>query len=291
MKKLLLFVTLCWFCSCKKDKTATSEINTVKQQVEADANIALYGNWVGDFVATEHNTTNSFVHINKINLLIKKIENNRVIGKSIVAGNARTVSGTMNENEGKFQFILNEPGDDKYDGTFDFKIIGDTLSGIWKSFDKKLSVTERSFKLIKQKFTYNPKLMLPDEGDYTDYFSQKIDSLSYEYDGITEYEYTETYRLASDVITKINASTTKLEEIDLKNLKKLELEIIRNTIFARHGFSFKKKSYRQFFDPVAWYVPVSDDVSKELTPTEKFNIDLLKRFEKYAEDNYDSFGR
>jgi YARHG domain len=229
--------------------------------------------------------------VNKINLIIKKIENNRVFAKSIVAGNSRSISGTMDENDGEFQFILNEPGDDKYDGAFDFKIIGDTLSGTWKSFDKKLHVTGRSFKLVKQKFEYNPKLMLPAEGDYVDYFSQKIDSTSYEYEGKTEYEYAETYRMASDIITKINASTTKLEEIDLKNLKKLELEIIRNTIFARHGFSFKKKSFRQFFDPVAWYVPVSNDVSAALTSTEKSNIALLKRFEKYAEDNYDSFGR
>ena len=83
----------------------------------------------------------------------------------------------------------------------------------------------------------------------------------------------------------------KLQEIDVKNLKKLELEIIRNTIFARHGYTFKKKTYRQFFDPVAWYVPVSNDVSGSLSDLEKENITLLKRFEKYAIDNYDTFGR
>jgi len=78
----------------------------------------------------------------------------------------------------------------------------------------------------------------------------------------------------------MNASTTELKEDSLKNLKKLELEIIRN-----------KKGVRQFFDPVEWYIPISDNVDNVLTKLEKKNIELLKRFEKYAEDNYDSFGR
>lgn len=82
-----------------------------------------------------------------------------------------------------------------------------------------------------------------------------------------------------------------MTETDLKNLKKLELEIIRNTIFARHGYTFKKKAVRQFFDPVDWYVPMYDDVQDKLTTLELKNIALLNRLEKYAEDNYDTFGR
>jgi hypothetical protein len=77
----------------------------------------------------------------------------------------------------------------------------------------------------------------------------------------------------------------------LSRIQKLELEIIRNTIFARHGYTFKKKSFRQFFDPIDWYIPVTDNVSNKLTLLEKKNILLLNRFQKYAEDNYDSFGR
>jgi hypothetical protein len=120
----------------------------------------------------------------------------------------------------------------------------------------------------------------------------KIDSVEYETEeGVTETYEEQVYRTASDVVTKLNSSTTLLKESDVKNLKKLELEILRNTIFARHGYTFKKKTYRQFFDPVDWYVPVSDDVAKELTVIEKQNIKLLQRFEKYAEDNYDTFGR
>jgi hypothetical protein len=38
-------------------------------------------------------------------------------------------------------------------------------------------------------------------------------------------------------------------------------------------------------------VPISSDVTKELSQLERGNIALLMRFEKYATDNYDHFGR
>ena len=77
----------------------------------------------------------------------------------------------------------------------------------------------------------------------------------------------------------------------LKNLRKLDLQIIKNSIFARHGYSFKKETYRNFFEQTDWYIPVSDNVDNNLTPTEKENVILLNRFIKYAEDKYDYFGR
>ena len=82
-----------------------------------------------------------------------------------------------------------------------------------------------------------------------------------------------------------------LKEDDLKNLRKLDLQIIKNTIFARHGYAFKKQILRNFFDPVEWYVPVKNNVDNDLTPIENKNVKLLDRFTKYAEDNYDTFGR
>jgi len=139
-------------------------------------------------------------------------------------------------------------------------------------------------------------LMLPshlddEEGGYIDYSVSHDRIIKEEMDDST-YTYTEKmYRRASNAVTTINASTKELKEADLKNLKKLDLEIIRNTIYARHGFTFGKKSVRQFFDFVEWYVPISENVESQLTPLEVKNIALLKRFEKYAEDNYDTFGR
>lgn len=291
---LLLLLIVFQLISCKK------EIDTKKTPIAKNETVEysqFYGNWVGDFIADESTNAdeeNDYVYSNKINITIKSITNKNVIGQSIVAGNKRTLTGNCSETNEGFQFILNEPGDKKEDGVFTFTIKNDTLSGHWISNNKNAIVKKRNFKLTKQNFEYNPNAMLPSNDEYqnyVDWYSQKIDSVEVEIDSTKEMHYQELYRSASDVVTKINSSTQLLKEADLKNLKKLELEILRNTIFARHGYTFKKKSFRQFFDPVEWYIPISDDVTAELTVIEKQNIKLLSTFEKYAEEHYDSFGR
>ena len=289
MKKALALVLVILVISCKKEKSEIATLTT-----NEDLHTELYGNWVGDFVAKVYDTTSNFVYVNKINILIKKIEGNKVFGQSIVAGNSRTIAGEFRHVAYSLIFTMKEPGDKKDDGKFEFSIKNNVLNGTWFANNKKQAVTQRTFKLKKQSFEYNPNLMLPEDEAYIDYYSEKIDTIvETQTDSTTvpETYYQETYRSAGDVITKINSSTKKLTENNLKNLKKLELEILRNTIYARHGYTFKKKSYRQFFDSVEWYIPVSENVDAKLTALEKANIKLLERFEQYAEDNYDSFGR
>ncbi len=78
---------------------------------------------------------------------------------------------------------------------------------------------------------------------------------------------------------------------DVNNLYKDELRAMRNEIYARHGYSFKRREMRDMFDKKDWYMPISTDVRKKLTALEIKNEKLIKQFEKYAEDNYDDFGR
>ena len=292
MKNIIVLFSLFLFISCKKEEKRVANLQAEKILDEKYQN--LYGNWVGDFIVLEADSLvdeSDYVYNNKLNLIIKKIDNNKAFGQSVVAGNSRPLSGIFSEKNGEYSFILYEPGKNNDDGKFTFKIINDTIKGIWTANDKKNKVWSRKFVLTKQSFKYNPNLMLPEDTEYVDWYSEKLDTLKEVIDDEEVTYFEETYRTASDVITKLNASTTLLKEEDIKNLKKLELEIIRNTIFARHGYSFKKKSFRQFFDPVDWYIPVTDDISRELTSIEQKNIVLLNRFQKYAEDNYDSFGR
>ncbi|WP_286915442.1 YARHG domain-containing protein [Flavobacterium sp. UBA4197] len=274
-------------CNSKEKKVENSIEKTASNEVVKETNTELYGSWVGDFIPEEQNNPEEFSPTNKINIILKKITPDQVIGQSVVAGNNRPLIGTLTQNGNTFSFSLEEPGDHKYDGSFAFTIANDTLTGTWTANDKKLNVTKRSFKLTKKQFVYDPKLMLPDEEEYIDWYNPKTIQVTDEEETYPE----DYYRQASENITILNASTQKLSDNDLKNLKKLDLEIIRNTIYARHGYTFKKKSIRQFFDPVEWYIPVSENVDNELTALEKENIVSLKRFEKYAEDNYDTFGR
>jgi len=280
MKKIVAFIFVLFVISCKH-----------KHNTEADLGPKIHaewvGNWVGDFVAKEYKENTNFSYINKINIRMINIStDNEVVAQSIVAGHKRKLTGSFNPSNNSF--ILKEPRTDKYDGIFEFSIANDTIKGDWKAIDTSLPVTRRDFVLTKVVFVYNKNLMLPDVEDYVDY-NNGLKKSAKDEDGQT---YTETYyRQATDIILKLNASTTLLKEEDLKNLKKLDLEIIRNTIFARHGYTFKKKTIRQFFDPVDWYVPMYDDVKDKLTDIELKNIAVLSRFEKYAEDNYDTFGR
>jgi hypothetical protein len=290
MKKLIFILSIVLAVSCKKEHKETPKV--IAETVDNYNYKDVYGSWVGQFIAdSTQGNLEDFAYSNKINVVIKKIENNKVYGKSIVSGNDRPFYGTVKKNGEVLEFEVAEPGDDSYDGKFYFQIKNNKLTGFWFANDKKASVISRKYDLEKQEFKYDPNLMLDEDSEYVDWYSQKLDSTVEVIDGEKEVYFNETYRSASDVILKINASTTKLTEDDLKNLKKLELEIIRNTIFARHGYSFKKKGYRQFFDYVDWYVPVTNNVDNALTSLEKENIILLKKFEKYAEDNYDTFGR
>lgn len=87
------------------------------------------------------------------------------------------------------------------------------------------------------------------------------------------------------------ASERLLKEEDVANYIKSELRLMRNSIYARHGYSFKMKDMRSQFDKEPWYMPVSTDVRNSLTEIEKKNEALIKRYEKYAAEFYDDFGR
>jgi YARHG domain len=307
MKKIIAVLCIFYIVSCKKsEKPSDYKLDTTKNQKEIieekEYHQDLYGNWVGEFIDSDYykHAGDMSEYSNKINLTIKKITKLNVFGQTTIEGNIRPVSGEILNNGNELTFDLKHPGNNLKDGKFNFKIKGDTLTGTWKAFSESQPVQNKKFKLVKKEFKYNPKYMIPgleeyqngesDVEPFADYYDPK--EVTFKVSENDTIVYTNIfYRKASDIITKLNASTKILTEKDLKNLKKLELEIVRNTIFARHGYSFKKKTYRQFFDPVAWYVPISDNVANDLTKIENNNIKILQRFEKYATDNYDHFSR
>ncbi|QDW28050.1 YARHG domain-containing protein [Pedobacter sp. KBS0701] len=294
MKKILLLALIpLLMLSCRD----TKKKDTVKSTAVAQPEIhkELYGFWVGDFYTTDESEYEGDMSdaIKKLNINIKKITKDTVIAQSVVSGNSRPLLGKLSDDGSKITFILNEPGTEKYDGKFEITLVGDTLIGKWNAYKKELKWPEKEFKLLKKNFEYNADLMLPSESSYVDWSDHKmvkrVDTLE---DGtVDSLEANPFYRSASDQIFKLNASTTVLKEEDVKNLRKLDLQIIKNTIFARHGYAFKKQTFRNFFDPVEWYVPVKNNVDNDLTAVENKNIKLLDRFTKYAEDNYDAFGR
>ena len=74
-------------------------------------------------------------------------------------------------------------------------------------------------------------------------------------------------------------SNKRLKHSDVSNLSKYELKIMRNEIFARHGYIFKTSAMAQYFSGQSWYRPLHKDVSSKLSTTEKDNVNFIKRYE------------
>ena len=307
MKKLVLLICTTFVVfSCKDDKkdaVKNNSSNDTISSIQIEPTQEDIGLWAGLFEADSIDSEkgDNWSYQNRISIVIQKINSdNTVEGYSVSAGNIRPFKGDL-VKEGNSRYVMaNEPGDHKYDGTFKFNISekDDSIYGTWISKRKDLPVLSRKFNLKKTAFNYNPENILKkakDDMEYEDSYANIdwVNTKEKKYSESTDGEeyYFDVQRAASEEIYKINGSTQKLTEKQLKNLHKLDLEIIRNTIYARHGYSFANRGARQFFDYVDWYVPLYTNVEDKLSPTEKENIALLKRFEKYATDNYQQYGR
>ena len=87
------------------------------------------------------------------------------------------------------------------------------------------------------------------------------------------------------------ASQRLLTDEDVKNLSQYALRIMRNEIYARHGYIFQNTEMKDYFSTQAWYSPLYNDVNSMLSAIEKSNIELIKRYEKYVGENGNDFYR
>ncbi|QTN34073.1 YARHG domain-containing protein [Akkermansiaceae bacterium] len=187
----------------------------------------------------------------KITVCLDRIVGKTVTGYSIVAGNERAFSGSFKASEKGFEIVAEEPGDRPDDGLF--KMIYSPESDDLGGIWKP-----NDPKKITERVFVLPRRIYkydPKVGDYP------------------------------------QSSTKKLAEKDVENMRPAELRIMRNEIYARHGYTFQLADMRQHFDRQGWYMAVNKDVTDKLTATEKKNAELIKRYEKYGEEYYDSFGR
>jgi len=188
---------------------------------------------------------------NKITLLVTKATAGSISGRSIVGGNDRPFDGTLSLEGGSYNIVASEPGDHRDDGFFTFTIAETALDEL--------------------KGTWKAKDVKRPEKSYT------LTRQKFEY--------------RTDVGNWPEASQRLLKAEDVENLGKGQLESMRNEIFARHGYCFGRKELRQQFEIEDWYVPNTVDVKGYLTDVEKKNIAIIKRYEKYADEYGDEYGR
>ncbi len=300
MRKYLLFILIIGFVACNstdqntvEDATTTNESNKppatsdpipettqVPEKENIDDLSTLVGYYVGDFVAKDYNPNKDYTSFNRINIAIDSFQGDQIYGHSVVAGNNRPFTGSFSIDKDVIKVEASEPGDDRYDGKFYFQLLPKTkqIKGTWEANNKKLAVSTREYELDHKKFNYNPNLDLPNIS-WTDLY-QKYDEFNYGAEFLTE------------EVVKFNPSKVLLKKEDVENMYKGDLEVMRNSIYARHGYSFKNRRIRFIFDQmVNWYIPVSTDVRGKFSEIEKKNIELMKRYEKHAEVYYDEFGR
>ena len=136
MRKLYSIVLLVLlFGACKNNNQQTA--------ASTDLNSQLLNKILGSF-------TGNFGD-NMITVLITKVDKGLIEGRTVVAGNERPFTGTVEEKDGVFSILAKEPGDDKNDGTFEFTIgasAPDVLTGSWHPFDQEKNSKE--YKLMRR---------------------------------------------------------------------------------------------------------------------------------------------
>lgn len=188
---------------------------------------------------------------NMINLTLTNIDGNKVEGFSVCAGNFRKITGTMDAASGAPVFSMNEPGTDEYDGTFKFT---------YDAAGKKMKGNWTPFKAKGNS-----------EKDYV------LEKRTFHYD--------------PNVGTYPQASNKVLSDDFLMEFDQWTLGLIRNEIYARHGYSFKNKDWRYEFEGKDWYMPMGVDIRHMLSDIEIKNIGLIYEYESYFDEYYDEYGR
>lgn len=79
-----------------------------------------------------------------------------------------------------------------------------------------------------------------------------------------------------------NLSEVRLAEADLADLSKEDLEIMRNSIYARYGYRFNRADLLEYFSRYSWYSPTTNDMESiynRMNDNEKYNIEFIKKHE------------
>ena len=255
----------------------------------------LIGFWVGTF-----NATNEYKNIalndagqlawhteDKITIAIESIKNNNVKGFTVIAGLTNKFTGTLQDNVDNFVLQIKQNGKDFGIGEFLLSIDKneDYLQGEWIALNQ-IEIPKRVCRFEKKTFTYDPNVVFsPTKKDMTDSLFSSLVSMPDDYSEIYE-----AITMPSELIFTSNPSKVKLSEDDVSGLSIGSIILLRNTIFARHGYAFKKRPLRIFFEDQNWYIPISSNPKQGLTPVEKHNIKMLDRYEKNYRE-YQNFAR
>lgn len=70
-----------------------------------------------------------------------------------------------------------------------------------------------------------------------------------------------------------------ITEEELEKLDDKTVELIKNEIYARHGYIFTNRALKKYFESFNWYEPSEEYSPNLLNPTEKANLKTIKKFQ------------
>lgn len=90
-------------------------------------------------------------------------------------------------------------------------------------------------------------------------------------------------------LTKAEEATIKEDEyvsfVQSNHLTIEDLDLMRNEIYAAHGYKFKNAKLQAYFGKKSWYKPQFDTVDDKLSEIEKHNIQVILDIKKKMEGN------
>ncbi len=104
---------------------------------------------------------------------------------------------------------------------------------------------------------------------YDDEYDEYDDYDDYEYDDYDDHD--DDYLFPSD--------TKYISHEYLDNLTRDEVALIRNEIYARHGYIFSSEPYKSYFNEKDWYYPNPSFSDSDFNAIEKANKDFIVKYE------------
>ena len=85
---------------------------------------------------------------------------------------------------------------------------------------------------------------------------------------------------------KFSRLDSKLTAEDLQDLDKAQLRLMRNAVYAIHGYDFKSQDLKEYFSGFSWYKPNPNFSESDFTEIERKNIELIRQMENQEETIY-----
>jgi len=89
------------------------------------------------------------------------------------------------------------------------------------------------------------------------------------------------------LLGEVNILNSRYRELDIFSLSQMDnrsLRLLRNMIYAKHGYKFNSADLTAFFSRFDWYNSRYDNVDRFLTDVDKWHIQMIQAFEDRNEN-------